>query len=213
MGAWLAPLIGEATAAAVDCRGIMSRLWFSLLLACAGCGGAAAPTVTAPVEPARPPAIVRWFGVALEGIKTQDPELKLRVGHDVGLGDENVLFVDYPKSLAEPAARDVWVEAEVTDWSRARALSFRIKPDLAVKLSVSFIDRNRVGYTSWIELTGEQWNDVQLTLDAFRPNPRLQPPDAKPGLPVDLTEVKAFGFAPEGGAPGRLALTSFRLTD
>lgn len=185
-----------------------------LVLACGGCAQpVAAPPSTTPIEQRQAPTYVRWFAVALDGIKAQNPEIALRVGHHVSLGDENVLFVDYPKPTADPAGRDVWIEPAVTDWSHARALSFRANPDHAMKLSVSFLDRNRVAYTAWFELQGSRWNDLRLAFDAIQPNPHFQPPDARPGLPIDVSEVKALGFAPQDEAQGSLGMTAFTLTD
>jgi hypothetical protein len=117
-----------------------------------------------------------------------------------------VLFVDYPPPSDDPASRDVWCDSENTDWTAGDAISFRIKPAAPLELSVSFLDRNRVAYTSWIELQGGVWQPVEIAFDTVRPNPYFQPPDAKTGLPIDVGEVKGIAFAPHDRAAGHLAI-------
>jgi hypothetical protein len=106
----------------------------------------------------------------------------------------------------------VWCDADLQDWSSWRAIAFRIKPDHDVKLSVSFLDRNRVAYTTWVELAGGAWQPVRIPFDQIRPNPYFQPPDAKTGAPVDLSEVKAVAFAPHDETAGRLSVTKLVLS-
>jgi hypothetical protein len=124
-----------------------------------------------------------------------------------------VLLVDYPPATDNPAGRDVWCDAENRDWTRGRAISFQIKPDHAIRLSVSFLDRNRVAYTDWSELEADAWQSVRIPFDRIRPNPYFQPPDARTGARIDVSEVKAIGFAPQDQAGGRLAISSFVVVD
>ena len=194
----------------------MGRIWWVLLVA--GCGGGGAPrpvapstAAPAPHEPAAP--TIRGFGTGLSGLRANGSEVKVSVGRDPAAGDAAVLLVEYPKPTADPAGRDVWFETEVKDWTQARAMSFRIKPDHAVKISVSFMDRNHVAYTSWVELRGGEWQPVRVAFDEIQPNPYFQPPDAQRGGPIDVSEVKHVGFAPHDEVPGHLALTSFVLSD
>jgi hypothetical protein len=192
-----------------------SLMRIALLLVLTGCAGAPPQAVAnqQTTHGARAPErVIRWFGVALDGIKVNNPEVRLRVGHDPALGDRNVLFVDYPKPSEDPAGRDVWFETELKDWSKGRALSVLMKPDHPLKVSVSFSDRNHVAYTFWVDLTSG-WNDVRVAFDEIRPNPYSQPPDAKPGSPLDVSEVNAIGFAPQDEVAGSLALTHFVLSD
>jgi hypothetical protein len=42
-------------------------------------------------------------------------------------------------------------------------------PGLPGELSVSFLDRNHVAYTTWIDLTGGVWQTVRLPFDQMQP--------------------------------------------
>jgi hypothetical protein len=42
--------------------------------------------------------------------------------------------------------------------------------------------------------------------ESCRRNPFFQPPDAKTGAPLDVSEVKAIAFAPHDQTSGRLAI-------
>jgi hypothetical protein len=155
--------------------------------------------------------VIQDYGAGLSRIHAANPDVRLSLGRDPAVADEAVLSVEYPAPTADPAGRDVWCEAEHHDWSAGRAISFRIKPDHAVKLSVSFFDRNRVAYTAWAELQGGVWQPVQISFDQLRPNPYFQPPDAKTGAPLDIREVKGVAFAPHGQTTGRLSVGKFLL--
>jgi hypothetical protein len=122
-----------------------------------------------------------------------------------------LLIVEYPAPGADPAGRDVVCEAINRDWTSGRAISFRIKPSHAVKLSVSFVDRNRVAYTAWTELRAGVWQPVSISFDDIRPNPHFQPADAKTGAPIDVSEVMGIAFAPHDQTSGRLAISRFTV--
>jgi hypothetical protein len=157
----------------------------------------------------KPVIVVRAYEHGVSGIHAANPDVKLSVGRDSALAGELVLLVDYPQPTGDPAGRDVWCDAETTDWTAGRAISFRVKPAAPVKLSLSFLDRNRVAYTTWIELQGGAWQPVQVSFDQMRPNPYFQPPDAKTGLPIDVTEVRSIGFAPQDRTAGHFAISKF----
>jgi hypothetical protein len=120
--------------------------------------------------------------------------------------NETVLIVDYPAPTGNPAGRDVQCDAQAADWSGGRAIAFRIKSAQPSRISVSFIDRNRVVYTSWTDLKGGDWEQVRIPFDSLRPNPYFQPPHAKNGLPIDVTDVRFIAFAPQDKVSGRLAI-------
>lgn len=81
-----------------------------------------------------------------------------------------------------------------------------------MKLSLSFIDRNRVAYTAWRELKGGVWQLVRIPFDEIRPNPFFQPPDAKTGAPLDVSQVKGIAFAPHDQTSGALAIGKFAVS-
>jgi hypothetical protein len=162
---------------------------------------------------AKPPAIViHAFNDGLSGVHAANPDVKLSVGHDSVLGAEPFLIVDYPAPTGEPAARDVACDAVNRDWSSGRAIAFRIKPSHALRLSVSFADRNHVIYTRWTALKADVWQPVSIPFDAIRPNPYFQPPDAKTGAALDVSDVGRIAFAPQDATSGRLAITTFTVT-
>jgi hypothetical protein len=86
-------------------------------------------------------------------------------------------------------------------------------PAAAIRLSVSFVDRNGVVDTSWTHLESGVWQTVRIEFAAIRPNPYFQPPSAKVGAPLDLTEVKVLAFAPQDSRAGRLAIAQITLVD
>lgn len=77
---------------------------------------------------------------------------------------------------------------------------------------MSFLDRNRVAYTTWTELKGGVWQAVGIPFDEMRPNPYFQPPDAKTGAPIDVSEVKSIAFAPQDRTAGRFTISRFVLS-
>ena len=56
---------------------------------------------------------------------------------------------------------------------------------------------------------GACWQSVRLPFVEMRPNPYFQPPDAKTGTSLDVSDVKAIGFAPQDRTAGRLAISRF----
>jgi hypothetical protein len=88
-------------------------------------------------------------------------------------------------------------------------MSFQIKPAQALRLSVSFVDRNRVAYTAWRDLNGGVWQAVRIAFDEIRPNPYFQPPGARLGAPIDVSEVGWIAFAPQDRTSGQLAIGAF----
>jgi hypothetical protein len=135
--------------------------------------------------------------------------VKLSVSRDPALGNETVLLVEYPASTGNPAGRDVWCDADNRDWTAGRAISFRIKPDQPVRLSVSFLDGNRVAYTSWADLKAGAWQTIEIPFSDIKPNPYFQPPGADTNAPLDVRNVERIGFAPQTAPAGRLAISKF----
>ena len=157
--------------------------------------------------------IVHDFQNGLDGIRTSNPAVKLSIGQDGSLEHQAVLLVEYPAPTSDPAARDVHLDAATINWSTGRALSFQVKPAAPIRLSVSFVDRNGVVYTSWTNLQAATWQTVRIEFAAIRPNPYFQPPTAKIGAPLDVTEVKGLAFAPQDPRAGRLALARIVLVE
>jgi hypothetical protein len=101
---------------------------------------------------ATPATVIRAYGETLGGVCTAPPGVRLSVGRDSSLPDQRVLIVEYPPPTKDPAGRDVRCAADNRDWTAGAAISFQINPEHAMRLSVSFLDRNRVAYTAWTEL-------------------------------------------------------------
>jgi len=182
-----------------------------MLIATGSLPAASQQTPSAPPRNAnaKPPAIViHAFTDGLSGVHAANPDVKLSVGHDSAQGDEPFLIVDYPTPTGEPAARDVGCDVVNRDWSSGRAIAFQIKPSHALRLSVSFVDRNHVVYTAWTDLKADLWQPVNIPFDAIRPNPYFQPPDAKVGSRLDVSDVTRIALAPQDATSGRLAITT-----
>jgi hypothetical protein len=154
---------------------------------------------------------IRTYEEGLPGVRAANPDVRLSVARDPALGEDSVLVVEYPKPTNDPAGRDVWCESERRDWSARRGISFRIKPDHVVKLSVSFFDRNRVAYTTWSDLRAGVVQAVTIFFDEIRPNPYFQRTDAETSAPIDVSEVGGIAFAPHDPGEGRLVISSFVL--
>lgn len=157
--------------------------------------------------------VIQAFEAGLAAVRIDNPDVKVRLGSDPALPDEPVLSIEYPAPTDDPAGRDVWCDAQHRDWTLGRAIAFRAKPDRPVRLSLSFLDRNQVAYTSWTDLEGGVWQTVRIPFDQIRPNPYFQPPGADTDAPIDVGDVAEFGFAPQGDAAGRLSIGRFVLAE
>ena len=176
----------------------------------------AACTLAAPscsTRPVRPPTtssadaiVVHDFTHGLAGVRRANPTLELRVIPDSDAGGEPVLTVDYPMASNDPAQRDVYFDVSNRDWSAGSAILLPIKSSEATRLSVSFMDRNHIVYTSWTDLSGSAWQMIRIPFSEIRPNPYFQPPDAKKGVPLDVSDVGTFGLAPQSPSSGRLTI-------
>jgi hypothetical protein len=179
----------------------------------AGC--ADAPTHTDREQTRKESAliVIQSYERGLAAVRAANPDVKLSLRQDAALPAESVLLVEYPAPTGNPAGRDVWCNAENVDWTKGHAISFQVKPDHAIRLSVSFLDRNRVAYTSWTQLQAGVWQPVRIPFDQIRPNPYFQPPGANTGAPIDVSEVKGIGFAPQDQSAGRLAISRFVVVE
>ena len=153
--------------------------------------------------------IVQSFKDGLAGVRAANPGVHLSVGRDSSMADEPVLIVEYPERTSDPAGRDIQCAAETQDWTSGRAIAFQARPDHPMRLSVSFLDRNHVAYTAWTDLKGGEWQLVRIPFDEIRPNPFFQPPDARKGAPIDVSDVKFIAFAPQDQSAGRLVIGRF----
>ncbi|MFN8573090.1 MAG: carbohydrate binding domain-containing protein [Gemmatimonadaceae bacterium] len=157
--------------------------------------------------------MIQGFARGLASVRSTGPGMQLSLGIDPHSKDDVVLQVKYPAPNGNPAARDVWCDAETRDWASARAISFRVKPEHALRLSVSFQDRLGVAYTSWVDLRAGEWQTVRVAFSDIRPNPYFQPPNARLGMPIDVSDVARIGFAPQDQAAGSLEIGRLVLTD
>ena len=139
----------------------------------------------------------------LSRVCTANPDVHLSVGRDPIAADQPVLLVEYPAPTGNAAARDVRCDAEIRTGRPAGTISFQVKPANPLRLSVSFLDRNGVAYTAWTNLQGGVWQVVRIPFAEIRPNPYFQPPGAKTGAPLDVSDVKWIAFAPQDQASGR----------
>lgn len=160
-------------------------------------------------------AVVQDYEPGAPISKPSEASAVSRLGITLAAGDPtgNALSVEYGCSGTEQRALlDVWSEPRTSDWSTASALSFRIKPDAAISLSVSFMDANHAGYTQKTPpLVANVWQTVRLPFDKFWLNP-FGPQGDTPGRPQDRTKVQAFGFAPDGCTNGHFLIDDFTLS-
>jgi hypothetical protein len=154
--------------------------------------------------------VIQDFRDGVEGVRASST-LSLRVEPAAELNGEAALHVQYPAASADPAARDVWCRAIDRDWSQGRAIEFRIKPSAALRLSVSFLDGNRVARTAWVDLRGGEWQPVSIPLAGIQPNPYFQPPGADPSKPLDVADVNGLGFAPQTPEAGSLSIGKLKV--
>jgi hypothetical protein len=150
--------------------------------------------------------LIHTFENGLAGVRARNPDVHLTIGRDPSGPDESVIFVEYPAPTTDPAGRDVRCDAQSQDWSSGRAISFQVKPSHDMRLSISFFDRNGVVYTAWANLKADAWQPVEVAFDEVRPNPYFQPPGAKLGSAIDVSDVSFIAFAPQDQTSGRLAV-------
>jgi hypothetical protein len=162
-----------------------------------------------PASPDAPAAVIQAYKDELSRACRANPDVRLSIGRDPSLPDQSVMLIEYPAPTGDPAARDVRCDAEDQNWTSGRAISFQVKPATPLRLSVSFLDRNGVAYTAWTNLQGGMWLRVRIPFAEIRPNPYFQPPGAKTGAPLDVSDVKWIAFAPQDQASGRLAISRF----
>ena len=155
--------------------------------------------------------VIQSYSLGTSSVRAANPLVKVRLACDPTRPEESLLEVEYPSASADPSARDVWCDAENRDWTGSTGITFQIKPSDTEKLSVSFFDRNRVAYTTWVVLHGSSWQPVRVRFDALRPNPHFQPPDAKAGSLLDVSDVCGIAFAPHHPGPGQLVLSPLML--
>jgi hypothetical protein len=190
-------------------------MWLLLLTLCVD-EAVRANAATPPVQPVarvrtdvETMMVIHAYKDGLAGVRAANPDLHLSVGRDPTAPDEPVLFVEYPAPTADPAGRDVQLASESHDWSGGRAIAFNIKPARGMRLSVSFLDRNRVVYTAWKELEGGVWQLVQIPFDEIRPNPYFQLPGVKTDAPLDVSAVNGIALAPQDRAAGQMIIGRF----
>jgi hypothetical protein len=122
----------------------------------------------------------------------------------------HILTVSFDATHEEAASRDTWSVPRVRDWSRARALRLRVRPERAIALSVSFIDGNGLGFTQRSAvLEASKWQVVTLAVADFWFNHYAQPD--KSAAPPELHAVRAYGFAPITTDAGVLAIDDIAL--
>ena len=158
------------------------------------------------------PVVVHDFNNGLDGVRAASTDVHLSVARDPSLSSQQVLIVEYPLPTKDPAGRDVQCLAENQNWTTGAAIAFPIKPDQSMRLSFSFLDRNGVVYTTRTELKGGEWQTVRIRFDDVRPNQFFQPPGAKTGAPIDVSEVKFVAFAPQDQTAGRFAIGRIVVT-
>lgn len=156
---------------------------------------------------------IQSYDHGLAEVHATNPDVRIRLDRDPARPEEPILVVDYPEPTGDPAGRDIWCDSENRDWTVGHALSFQVKSAHSERLSVSLFDRNRVVYTTWIDLQGNAWQPVRIAFHQLRPNPYFQPPDAKTGAPLDLSDVKGFAFAPHDRSSGQLRVSKIVVTE
>jgi hypothetical protein len=161
---------------------------------------------------ARSQMVIQDYAEGLAGACTSRPGVRLSVGTDSAINAERLLLVEYPAPTNDPAGRDTQCAAKSHDWTVGHAIAFQIKPDHPLRLSVSFVDRHRVVYTAPTELKAGVWQLVRMPFAGMRPNPYFQFPDARTGMPIDVSDVTSIAFAPQDQTSGRLAIGPFVLS-
>jgi len=191
----------------------LSGVAYRKTVAPAGPASIAAATASAA---AAPDAVVQDYEPGAPASKPSEATAVSRLSLTLAAGEPggNALAVDYGCSASDQRALlDVWSEPRSSDWSKARALSLRVKPDAPISLSVSFIDGNHAWYSQRTpQLVVGVWQTVSLPFDKFQVSP-FGPQGDKPALPPDRRAVAAFGFAPDGCSNGHFLVDDFKLSN
>lgn len=158
-------------------------------------------------------ATIQDFRDGISGVHVRNSDLRIETGEHPETPNETILLVDYPLANADPAGRDVWCDAIDKDWSVGTAILLTVKPQKALRLSISFLGRNGVAYTSWFDLKGGEWQIVRIRFDELQPNPYFQPPGSDKDSPIDVSEVERIGFAPQSPEKGKLMVGKISVVD
>src|SRR5262245_15422572 len=134
---------------------IARRALFALAVtssaACTHHASRSQPSVTQSAD-TRALAVIQGFMSGTAAVHTRNPDVKLSVERDPASSSERILVVDYPPSSNDPSARDVAFDLDERNWTRGRELVFQIKSAHPSRISISFLDRNHVVYTTWSDL-------------------------------------------------------------
>ena len=147
-------------------------IWLCLAAVVPATGFSQASARSAKADPTSPTAgtqlaTIQEYSSGLAGVHAANPEVKLRVDRDSTLGGESVLLVDYPAPNDNPGSRDVRLDAANTNWSAGRAISFRVRPEHATRLSV----RSSIAIT-WCTRRGGSCRQASGSRSGFR-SPRF----------------------------------------
>jgi hypothetical protein len=64
-------------------------------------------------------------------------------------------------------------------------------------------------HTSYADLKEGAWQAVRFAFAEMKPNAYFQPPDAKKGSAIDVSDVAFIAFAPQDQTAGRLVIGKF----
>ena len=180
-----------------------------------GCGGPATRRAPVPAAPlgvdGSTVAVLQDFSRELARVHARNPAVSLRFVRDPALPGEVVLIVEYPRASDDPAARDISCDVDQRNWTSGRAIRFQARSTHPTRLSVSFFDRNHVVYTARADLPDAAWHVIDIAFDQIRPNPYFQPPDAKTGNAIDVSDVPFIAFAPQSPDAGQLEVRKIVL--
>ncbi len=123
--------------------------------------------------------VIQNCELGLDGVK-MGPMLKAGLEPSTP-GTGHTLAVNYEATSDVGPLRDVWSTPRSRNWSSAKAIRFRIRPGNTMELSVSFIDKNGLGFTQRTgPLKTAEWQTVMLSFDKFWFNRYAQPDKADP---------------------------------
>ena len=154
--------------------------------------------------------VIQSYEAFPAGVQCANADVKLRVGRDPPWAISRCCMSTTRRRARIRRVATCGATLSRRIGRRDARSSFQAKAEHVARLSVSFLDRNRVAYTHWVDLRGGgAWQTVRVPLDQIRPNPYFQPPGANTGAPIDVSEVARLGFAPQDKSAGQLVVSRF----
>lgn len=141
-----------------------------------------------------------WASLSQANIGTYSDEQGSSINFQAVKGEKGEYVLELTYDLKANGWCGIW-HTLGKDLSAAGSLVFSAKASPPGEIQIALHDKYNVQYVANVAIPSDRWSDVSVPLSAFQKNPYYQPPDAKQGNPMDLSETKNLNIAP--ATPGK----------